>query len=46
VEQFNKMKNKYGKQETTNRKVGSFFVDKNCAEIRYIQKQMTKGVKK
>lgn len=38
------MKNKYGKQETTNRKVGSFFVDKNCAEIRYIQKQMTKGV--
>lgn len=37
------MKNKYGKQETTNRKVGSFFVDKNCAEIRYIQKQMTKG---
>lgn len=23
------MKNKYGKQETTNRKVGSFFVDKN-----------------
>ena len=34
------MKNKYGKQETTNRKVGSFFVDKNCAEIRYIQKQI------
>jgi uncharacterized surface anchored protein len=46
VEQFNKMKNKYGKQETTNRKVGSFFVDKNCAEFRYMQKTNDERSKK
>ena len=40
------MKNKYGKQETTNRKVGSFFVDKNCAEFRYMQKTNDERSKK
>ena len=39
------MKNKYGKQETTNRKVGSFFVDKNRTEIRYTNDERRPAMK-